>query len=191
MIEISRNILNAMFAKVGTQHLTHEVLSTLMAEVSAIVNNRPLVPISNDPTSPEILSPATILTLKPSLAPTAPGKFTKKDLHTHQWRQVQHLADTFWSRWRKEFLPTLQARRKWKKESPNLKEGDVVLLRNKELVRNDWPLARVTKAFQSKDGKVRKVEVETARDGCKKRYVRPVTEIILLRTVGELDLVHG
>ena len=96
------------------------------------------------------------------------------------------MADSFWSRWRKEFLPTLQIRRKWEEESPNLKEGDVVLLRNKEVVRNDWPLARVCKAFQSEDGKVRKVEVETAKDGCKRRYLRPVNETILLRTGEQL-----
>ena len=187
MIGISRNILNAMFAEIGTRQLTHEVLSTLMAEVSAIVNNRPLVPVSSDPSAPEILTPATILSLKESPIRAAPGNFTKKDLHTHQWRQVQFLADKFWSRWRKEFLPTLQPRRKWKQESPNLKEGDIVLLRNKEEVRNDWPLARVSQVYQSDDGKVRKVEVETARHGCKKRYLRPVTEVILLRTAEEVN----
>jgi hypothetical protein len=136
MIGISRNILNAMFGDIGTRQLTHEVLSTLMAEVSAIVNNRSLVRVSNDPSAPEILTPAIILSLKESPIRAAPGNFTKKDLHTHQWRQVQFLADKFWSRWRKEFLPTLQPRRKWKQESANLKEGDIVLLRNKEEVRN-------------------------------------------------------
>jgi hypothetical protein len=68
-----------------------------------------------------------------------------------------------------------------------LKEGDIVLLRNKEEVRNDWPLARLSQVYQSDDGKVRKVEVETARHGCKKRYLRPVTEVILLRTAEEVN----
>jgi hypothetical protein len=168
MIGISRNILNAMIAEVANRQLTHEVLSTLMAEVTSILNNRPLLPVSSDPSAPEILTPATILSLKSLPLQAPPGQFTTKDLHTAQWRQVQFLANLFWSRWRKEFLPTLQPRRKWQRDSPNMKEGDVVLLREKETHRNEWPLARVIKTYPSDDGKVRKVDVETAREGNKK-----------------------
>jgi hypothetical protein len=74
MIGIARNILNAMFAGLGTRQLTHEVLSTLMAEITAIINNRPLVPVSNDPSVPEILTPASILSLKSSPVLAAPGR---------------------------------------------------------------------------------------------------------------------
>ena len=64
----------------------------------------------------------------------------------------------------------------------NLKEGDFVLLRSKEVVRNDWPISRVNRTFPSTNGKVRKVEVITAKDGVKGTYLRPVTEVILLKT---------
>ena len=174
MVGVSRKILDAMLSELGSKNLTHEVLSTLMAEVSAIINNRPLVPVSNDPEMPEILTPATILTQKTSTLAATPGQRTSKDLHTSQWRQVQYLANVFWARWRREFLPMLQPRRKWHSESPNLKEGDLVLLRSKEVERNIWPLARVTKAHESADGKVRKVELVTAKDGAKNAYTRPV-----------------
>lgn len=187
MIGISRNILNSMLADLGPRRLTHEVLSTLMAEITAIVNNRPLVPVSSDPSVPEILTPSTLLTQKSSTLKATPGKFTQTDLQAKQWRQVQYLANIFWSRWRKEFLPMLQPRTKWETELPNLKEGDLVLLRCKEVARNEWPLARVTKAYQSVDGKVRKVELVTAKDGSKHTYTRPVTEVILLKTVDELS----
>ena len=185
MIGIARRILNAMLAELPTRHLTHDVLSTLMAEITAIINNRPLVPVSSDPTVPEILTPATILSMKttPTVAP--PGSFNQRDLYASQWRQVQHLANTFWSRWKKEFLPLLQPRRKWQKKSPNIKEGDLVLMRDQQVPRNKWPLARVTKAIKSKDAKVRKVQVEVAKEDCKKRYLRPVTEVIVLRTADE------
>ena len=81
----------------------------------------------------------------------------------------------------------LQPRRKWHSESPNLKEGDLVLLRCKEAARNTWPLARVIKVHKSVDGKVRKIELLTAKDGAKHVYTRPVNEGILLRTVDELN----
>ena len=192
MIGIARNILNAMFAALGMQQLTHEVLSTLMAEITAIINNRPLVPVSNDPSVPEILTPASILSrMKSSPVLAAPGRFTQKDLYTSQWRQVQHLANIFWARWRKEYLPLLQPRRKWQTELPSLKEGDLVLMRDKEAPRNDWPLARVSKTFPSQDGNVRKVEVETAREDRKNRYLRPVTELVLLQTAEQLASSNG
>ena len=189
MIGICRKILDSTLAAVGPTRLTHEVLCTLMAEVMAIVNNRPLVPISSDPTIPDILTPSTVLTQKPSSLKAAPGKFCQKDLcrSNKQWRQVQHLANVFWSIWRKEFLPLLQPRRKWETDTRNLKEGDFVLLQSKDVGRNDWPIARVNRSFPSVDGRVRKVEVTTAKAGVKSTYVRPVTEVILLKTEDELN----
>ena len=188
-IGIVRKVLNSMLAELGPRHLTHEVLSTLMAEVTAIVNHRPLVPVSTDPTMPEILTPSTLLTQKSSTLKAIPGEFTATDLckHNKQWRHVQHLANLLWSKWRKEFLPTLQPRRKWREYVRNLEAGDLALLRSKDVARNEWPLARVIKAHKSADGNVRKLNLITVRDGAKRVYTRPVTEVVLLRTVHELN----
>jgi hypothetical protein len=49
------------------------------------------------------------------------------------------------------------------------------------------PLALVTKAHESADRKVRKVELMTATDGIKRSYTRPVNEVILLRNKDELN----
>lgn len=176
-----------MFADLKPTRLTHEVLSTLMAEVTAIVNNRPLVAVSDDPSIPEILTPSILLTQKTLPLKPAPGNFVPQDLYRKQWRQVQYLANQFWSRWRKEFLPTLQSRRKWETATRNLQVGDLVLLRCKEVPRNDWPLARISKTFSGEDGKVRKVEITTAKNGSKRSYTRPVAEVVLLKTEHELN----
>ena len=186
MIGVTRRILDAMLAEIEPKRLSHEVLLTLMAEVTAIVNARPLVPVPTDPEAPEVLTPAILLTQKTQSLKATPGNFSCADLHSKQWRQVQHLANVFWHRWRKEFLPTLQPRRKWEHDTKNLEEGDLVLLRCKDLPRNSWPLARITKTFPSADGKVRKIELLTAKDGSRKSYTRPVTEVILLRSEDNL-----
>jgi hypothetical protein len=188
MIGIVGEILDSMLADLGSRRLTHEVLSTLLTEVMAIVNNRPLVPVSTDPTMPDILTPNTLLTQKSLALQAIPGEFTANDLckHNKQWRQVQYLANVFWSRWRKEFLPTLQPRRKWEAEAQSLEEGDLVLLRSKDVTRNKWPLARVSKAYEGTDGKVRKVDLTTSKDGVKHTYTRLVTEVVLLKTVDDL-----
>lgn len=62
MIGVVRRVLEAVLADVSPKHLAHEVLTILMAEVSAIINARPLIPVSNEPDAPEVLTPATCLT---------------------------------------------------------------------------------------------------------------------------------
>ena len=53
----------------------------------------------------------------------SPGSFVRPDLYSRrQWRRVQYLADKFWSRWRKEFLSTLQARWKWTTEKKEFRK---------------------------------------------------------------------
>ncbi|XP_072921514.1 uncharacterized protein [Hemitrygon akajei] len=178
MIGIARRILDSMFLQQSTR-LTHEVLCTLMAEVTAIMNARPLLPVSSDPENPFILSPSMLLTQKAGAAPP-PGDFSEKDLYTKQWRQVQALANRFWSRWRQEYLPLLQHRQKWSETRRNLQVGDLVLLRDKQIARNCWPMARITATFPSRDGHVRKVELKTTDQGNVTIYQRPVTEVILL-----------
>ena len=152
MIEIARRILDAMLSELACKQVTHEVLSTLIAEVTAIVNNRPPIPVSTDPEAPEVLTLSTLLTQKSSALTAPPGQFTSQDLYNAQWRQVQYLSNVFWARWRKEFLSLLQRRRKWESKQPNLQEGDLALLRNKEVVRNMWPLARVVKPMKTQTG---------------------------------------
>ena len=180
MIGIARRILDAMLLQLGPAKLSHEVLSTLMAEVTAIMNARPLCAVSSDPDQPLILAPATLLTQKIGAPLDPPCESDDKDLFRSQWRRVQRLADMFWGRWRREYINSLQARTRWTTEKPNLREGDVVLLKDAQAKRNDWPLGLIAKTLPSEDGKVRKVLVKTTKAGERKQFLRPITEIILL-----------
>uniref|UniRef100_UPI0009B3E70D uncharacterized protein LOC109953346 n=1 Tax=Monopterus albus TaxID=43700 RepID=UPI0009B3E70D len=178
MIGIARRILDSMLLQQNTQ-LTHEVLCTLMAEVTAIINARPLTPVSSDPENPFILSPSMLLTQKVGVSPPL-GNFSDKDLYTKQWRQVQALANQFWTRWRKEYLHLLQLRQKWTAVRRNLQVGDLVLLRDKQTARNCWPMARITATFPGNDGHVRKVELKITDQGNPKTFLRPLGEVVLL-----------
>lgn len=64
MIGLARRILDTMFFQLKNTKLTHEVLVTFTSDVSAIINARPIVPVSADPNDPFILTPATLLTQK-------------------------------------------------------------------------------------------------------------------------------
>ena len=87
MIGVARRILDAMLLKENCR-LTHEVLVTLMAEVMAIMNARPLVPVSSDPDMPAVFTPAMLLTQKIDTVSAPQGNMELKDLYTKQWRQV-------------------------------------------------------------------------------------------------------
>ncbi|XP_025760446.1 uncharacterized protein LOC112845098 [Oreochromis niloticus] len=181
MIGIARRILDCMLLEQRKSRLTHEVLTTLMAEVAAIMNARPIIPVSSDPESPCILTPAMLLTLKTGPTPPLPsGKFEEADLFREEWKQVQGLADVFWNRWRREYLKTLQLRHKWQGKQPSLQEGDIVLLKDNQAERNEWPMGIITKTFPGKDGLVRKVKVEVVKDGDRRGFSRPITEVVLL-----------
>lgn len=180
LIGVARRILEGLLVKMGATRLSHEDLSTLMAKVMAIMNARPLVPISYDAEVPEMLTPATLLTQKASVTPAPLGDFELDHLSKVQWRQVQSLADSFWKRWRLEYLATLQPRRKWTSDKPDLQEGDIVWIKDVQAKRNEWPLGRIVKAVASLNGKVRKVVVKTLNQGTIKEYLRPVHDVVLL-----------
>ena len=169
-----------MLLQTGHTRLTHEVLSTLMAEVMAITNARPLVPVSSDPDEPTVLTPAMLLTQKMSAVSAPSGNFQMAELHGKQWKHVQCLANTFWKRWRRDYLSTLQGRRKWTDERPSVKTGDVVLLKDSQAHRNERPVGVIVNALPGRDKRIRKVEVKVVRDGTVKVLLRPISEIVVL-----------
>ncbi len=180
-IQTVRRVLDSMFAQLGKHQLTHEILVTFMAEACAVVNSRPITTIPSDANDPQALSPAMLLNLKTQLHEASPGDFTKEDVYGRKrWRRVQYLADQFWIRWKKEYLQSLQPRRKWCEAKPNVSNGDVVLLCDKDSPRYSWPLARVLKAHPSKDGKVRKADIMICRDGIRRTYLRPTAQLVLI-----------
>jgi hypothetical protein len=84
-----------MRALLHEQTLNDESLHTLMCEVEAIINGRPLTKVSDDPRDGEALTPNHLL-LSRAGPPLPPCKLVKGDLHTRRrWQQVQYMADVF------------------------------------------------------------------------------------------------
>lgn len=143
-----------------TQTVDNEGLVTLLCEVESIINGRPITTVSGDPNDPEPLTPNHLLLLR-SEPQMPPGLFQKEDSFSRRrWRQVQYLADIFWKRWYKEYLPLLQSRQKWTTIRKNLAIGDIVLVSAENSPRNSWPLGRVVEVFADKKGLVRRTRVK-------------------------------
>ena len=132
--------------------------------------------IHDDPTDAEPLTPNHLLMLKSNQA-MPPGSFSKQDQYSRRrWRQVQYLADVFWRRWLREYLPTLQKRQRWFYVCRDLKEDDLVLIVDENIPRGQWRLGRVVLVHKAKDGHVRSAVVKT-RSG---HLTRPISKLCLL-----------
>ena len=131
LIRSVRIILEGLL-KTHSHSLNDESLRTLMAEVGLIINSRPFTMETISDSKIKIPpSPSNILTMKTSVAMPQPGEISKPDAYSkRRWQRVQHIAEEFWSRRRKEFLQSLQVRPIWKKRNQNFAVGDIVLLRN-------------------------------------------------------------
>ncbi|XP_030828067.1 uncharacterized protein LOC105436445 isoform X1 [Strongylocentrotus purpuratus] len=192
-IQTVRRALDTLLAKAGSQ-LDDESFRTFMTEAECIVNSRPLTTNNlSDAEAPEPLCPLHLLTMKPKVILPPPGNFQGEDKYSRKWwRRVQYLANEFWLRWRREYLQQLQPRQKWTRTQRDLAIGDVVIAKETEDVRLQWPLARVAEVFPSQDGRVRKVKLlmaDGALDSNGKRlkkpcYLdRPVHKLVLLLPV--------
>ncbi|KAK3726566.1 hypothetical protein QZH41_001952, partial [Actinostola sp. cb2023] len=156
-IRTVRSVLSALLEENGRQ-LDDESLRTLMCETESVVNSRPLsVENLNSPNGPEPLTPNHLLTSKTQVVLPPPSEFQRADLYSRRrWRRVQHLINEFWSRWKKEFILSLQQRQKWIRPRRNLQVNDIVLIKDGNAPRNQWPMARVEDTTLDSDGLVRK-----------------------------------
>ncbi|XP_070203556.1 uncharacterized protein [Littorina saxatilis] len=154
-IKTVRSVLNGLLRRSGLR-LTSSSLRTFLYEAMAIVNSRPLsVESLEAPDSPRPLTPNHVLTMKHSGILPPPGVFEDADLYVRRrWRCAQRLAEEFWQSWRRTYLATLQQRRKWQRPLTNVAVGDVVVLHEPNVCRNDWTLARVLEVFPGTDGMI-------------------------------------
>ena len=147
-------------------------LRTLLTKIEGVINTRPLTTLNSDE-EVRLITPAELIAGRPLGQLTLPDGERESPLALNPSKRMQHLEKTkeqFWSQWRQLYLPTLQRRGKWTQNSPNISEGDIVLLLKENAKRHTWPLARVVETFQGRDGLVRSVKLLC--DG--KEIVRPI-----------------
>lgn len=171
-----RCVKTALYATLKEQSPKEETLKTLLAEAEHTVNSRPLTHVSADPRDQEALTPNHFL-IGASSGSAVTGRFNTSDLCSRkQWRVSQSLADQFWRRWVREYLPTLIPRKIWNEDTEPVREGDLVIVVDERMPRNSWPRGVVEKTFQGQDDRVRVAEVRTMQG----RLVRPVIKLARL-----------
>ncbi|UYV64056.1 hypothetical protein LAZ67_2006415 [Cordylochernes scorpioides] len=160
--------------------LNYEELLTLLAQIEACINSRPLTFVSNDPNDLTALTPGHFL-IGNAIRHDAESDYSTLNLRS-RWDLIQPQRDYFWNRWSCEYLHQLQERRKWRTSHPDVNIGDLVMFKeqNKPL---QWKLARIVQIFPGEDDHVRVVLLRTPKGLLK----RPITKICPLPYRGLLN----
>ncbi|XP_055590339.1 uncharacterized protein LOC129742465 [Uranotaenia lowii] len=175
--ESAINSAQKHFVRVVRDHsLVFDDMQTLLNQIECCLNSRPLVPVSDDPTDFEPLTPGHFL-VGTSLKAVPDEDLSEIPFHhLKKWQQVQKLFQDLWRRWHLEYLNKLQPRSKWINSPVTIRENQLVLLKEENISPMRWPTARVIQTHPGGDGIVRVVTLRTPKGSC----TRPVSKICLL-----------
>lgn len=147
---------------IAERSLTYEELETIVIEIEAILNSRPLTQMSNDPNDLSVLTPGHFLIGEPITATTDVNARELKTSLTTRWKLITEMKQEFWRRWSREYLNELQYRYKWKERCQNVNPGDIVMIKEDNLAGFKWKIGRIEQVHKGNDGLVRVADVKTA-----------------------------
>ena len=156
---------------------TEYELLTILCEVEAVMNCRPITKLTSELEDWRALTPMTILT--GNLHPDIPSHdFSKGDQYRQNYKYVIAVAEQFWERWLKMYIPWLQIRHCWKEAMPNLKKGDLILLKDSESEgRREFPKAVIEEVYPDENGYVRTARVVLSDGRVFNRDVRTMVHL--------------
>ncbi|XP_064650018.1 uncharacterized protein LOC135501704 [Lineus longissimus] len=170
------SVKRALSATLKNTLVTDTVLRTALIEVEAVLNSRPLTHNSPDPDDFSAVTPNHFLLGRVDRK-IPPVECQDREINSRRrWRQCQVIADRVCSRWKKEYLPTLTVRSRWTKDVDSTTVASLVLLVDEETPRGHWELGRITATYPGDDGRVRAVDVKTARN----TFRRPAAKVCIL-----------
>ena len=138
------------------------LIHTLLIQIEAVLNSRPVTPLSDDPEDLSALTPGHFLIGEPLTTIPEPSLSEIPVSRLDRWQLIQQRLQYFWSRWSTECLQRHLSISKWHHPSNEIKEGSLVLITDEKLPPAKWPLARVTSLHPGHDGLTRVVTLKTA-----------------------------
>ncbi|XP_049865132.1 uncharacterized protein LOC126366187 [Pectinophora gossypiella] len=160
----------------GDLSLTYEELSTLCTQIEAVLNSRPLTPLTSDPNDLSPLTPGHFLIGRPLTSLPAAPNITERKIKT-RYQMLESLRVHFWRRWHNEYLSELQQKTKWRIPYENIKNDALVIFKDKTLPPMKWKLGRVIKLYPGKDGVCRIADFRTQR-GVERRALNKVCPLL-------------
>ncbi|XP_066590509.1 uncharacterized protein [Prorops nasuta] len=166
-----------MYRIMGNAHLTYEEVQTILCEIEAILNSRPITPLSDDPNDLSCITPGHFL-IGSRLDDFPNVDITEeKEGRLIRWQRVERMRQHFWRRWSSEYLCQLQQRWKWQisKGIPP-KINDMFLIRQPGVHPLHWQLGRIEQIHPGPDGVVRTATIRHQNGS----MVRSLTKLAIL-----------
>ncbi|XP_015120742.1 uncharacterized protein LOC107043673 [Diachasma alloeum] len=161
---------------IGDALLTYEELTTLLGQIEAVLNSRPLESLSEDPDKVSALTPGHFLI---GQALTSVPDLSLEHLNVarlSRWQLIQQKVQYFWKQWSTSYLQHLQSISKWHHPSHDIRIGSIVLLTDERCPPTKFPLARVIALHPGRDGLARVVAIKTSSSTLQ----RPISKLALL-----------
>ena len=162
----------------GNARLSFDELLTVMSEVEATLNSRPLTYDYGIP-GEEVLTPAQLMYGR--RLTTLPGsQEVEEDITCRKrYRHVNERLEHFWRRWHREYLTDLRESHNCnvKRTGKEPKVGDVVIVFEDGAKRNSWKMAVIEELIHGRDNKVRGANVRVVTKGKTLRLSRPLQKL--------------
>lgn len=147
----------------GQSVVNLEQLQLLLMEISAVIKNRPLTTLTEDPEDLEPLTPAMFLRGTKNASFPEEEEISSRTLRK-EWERIQDFKNRIQSRFRKEYIGQL-VEHKRTNQSSAINIGDIALIGSDNKKRYQWPMGRVLEIMPSSDGIVRMAKIKT-KTGC-------------------------
>ncbi|XP_062538776.1 uncharacterized protein LOC134207067 [Armigeres subalbatus] len=162
-----------LFRQLGSTRLTFEGYYTVLTQIEAMMNSRPLLPISDDPNDLAALTPAHFLIGTSSTALPDPDYQHLPTGLLGTYQNWQQLVQKFWVHWKREYLQELMRDTKYAACNNQIHPGRLVIVADDSLPAIHWPLARIVAVHPGRDDLCRVVSLRTAK-GIIKRTINKI-----------------
>ena len=171
MVQMTKKSLRKV---VGQAVLSYVEFNTILLEIEALINARPITWDYDDPNEPGPIAPSDLLYGRPyrQFPPMHEVRVDGKlpQMCRGRLRYLEKLKTHWWDCWIKEYLKELQAvhtKRKVTNDEKAAVPGDVVLVRNQNICRGAWKLGKILEVKPGKDNLIRTAKIELMQRGKK------------------------
>jgi len=192
-----RIVKEALKKTIGSSCLTYEELETVLCEIEMIINSRPLTYIYDNNDEDEPLTPSHLVIGRRLMSRDTEVNLDDNidddngSIITARYRYLRSLLDHYWARYSREYLHELRekhlldAKREKSKNYVSLDIGDMVLIKDDKLKRNQWKKGVVHQLLNGNDNLPRGAILRTMTNNKLIYIKRPFQRLVPLELLSE------
>ncbi len=155
-----QTVKKALIKSLGHACVDRSQLEVVMAEIEAMVNDRPLG-VSGEST--DIITPSMLCAgRRLGQLPDTSEKVDHTDDLNKMWFYKKRLTQQFWKIWRNNYLLELGVMKKWKKSLDiPVQVGQIVQINDPNMKKHCWKNGRIEALHKGRDGQIRSATLKT------------------------------